>query len=43
MKNIIAIGRDRVQTILWASDEITHAPLVAIKNVNLKEISKSIY
>ena len=35
MKNIIAIGRDRVQTILWASDEITHAPLVAIKNVNL--------
>ncbi|OGM63989.1 hypothetical protein A2961_02565 [Candidatus Woesebacteria bacterium RIFCSPLOWO2_01_FULL_39_21] len=40
MKNIIAIGKNKVQTILWASDEITHAPWVAIKNVNLKEISK---
>ena len=41
MKNIIAVGNKRTQTILWASDEITHAPLVAIKSVNLKEIAKN--
>ncbi len=40
IKNIMAVGNNREQTILWASDEITHAPWVAIKDVNLVSIAE---
>lgn len=33
-KNIIGVGNNQVPTILWASDEVTHAPWVAIDNVH---------
>lgn len=39
MQNIIAVGNNHRQTILWASDEITHAPWVAISDVNLISIN----
>lgn len=38
IKNIIAIGGNQTPTILWATDEITHAPWVAVKDVNLLEV-----
>lgn len=38
--NIIGIGGNQIPTILWASDEITHAPWVAVKNVNLLSINE---
>ena len=38
IKNIIGIGGNQVPTILWASDEITHAPWVGIKDVTFKSI-----
>ena len=40
IKNIIGIGSNPKPTILWASDEITHAPWVAIKNVKFFSIGK---
>lgn len=41
IKNIVAIGKNQVPTILWASDEITHAPWVAISNVSFRQINHS--
>ncbi|KKT65496.1 MAG: hypothetical protein UW60_C0044G0010 [Candidatus Woesebacteria bacterium GW2011_GWA2_44_33] len=41
IKNIVGIGSNQVPTILWASDEITHAPWVAITNVNFRQINHS--
>lgn len=38
-KNIIGIGNNQKPTINWASDEITHAPWVAINNVNFFTIN----
>lgn len=38
IENIVAVGNNPVPTILWASDEITHAPWVAIDDVNLVAI-----
>ena len=38
VKNIIGITGDPRPTILWASDEITYAPEVAIANVHLEAI-----
>lgn len=40
IKRIIAIGNNQVPTILWASDEITHAPWVAMDEVNFVEINR---
>ncbi|MBI5356464.1 hypothetical protein HZB78_02525 [Candidatus Collierbacteria bacterium] len=40
IKRIIGIGNNQVPTILWASDEITHAPWVAMDGVNFVEINK---
>ena len=39
-KNIIGVGNNQVPTILWASDEITHAPWVAIDNVQFHAINE---
>ncbi len=39
INNIIGIGNNQIPTMLWASDEITHAPWVAIANVNLQAIN----
>jgi PmbA protein len=41
MRRIIGIGDKRVPTILWASDEITHAPWVAIEGINFLSINES--
>lgn len=41
IKNIVGIGNNQVPTILWASDEITHAPWVAISNVSFRQINNS--
>ena len=41
VKRIVGIGNNQVPTILWASDEITHAPWVAIKGINFVEINKT--
>lgn len=41
IKRIIGIGNNQVPTILWASDEITHAPWVAMKGVKFLEIGKN--
>ncbi len=40
IKRIIGIGNNQIPTILWASDEITHAPWVAMDSVNFVEINK---
>jgi predicted Zn-dependent protease len=40
IKRIIGIGNNQIPTILWASDEITHAPWVAMDGVNFVEINK---
>lgn len=40
IKRIIGIGNNQVPTILWASDEITHAPWMAMSGVRFLEISK---
>lgn len=40
IKRIIGIGNNQTPTILWASDEITHAPWVAMEGVNFVEINK---
>lgn len=40
IKRIIAIGNNQIPTILWASDEITHAPWVAMDGVNFVEINR---
>lgn len=40
IKRIIAIGNNQIPTILWASDEITHAPWVAMDQVNFVEINR---
>ena len=40
IKRIIGIGNNQVPTILWASDEITHAPWVAMDGVNFVEINR---
>lgn len=42
MQNIIGISDTTRPTILWASDEITHAPLVAIKEVNFNQINTAV-
>jgi len=39
VKRITGIGNNQIPTILWASDEITHAPWVAISAVNFREIN----
>ncbi len=39
IQNIIGIANNTIPTILWASDEITHAPWVAIDNVRLLSIN----
>lgn len=39
MKEVIAVGDTAVPTILWASDEITHAPLLAVSDVTFHEIN----
>lgn len=36
--NIIGVGNNQVPTVLWASDEVTHAPWVAIADVPLSKI-----
>ncbi|OGY17313.1 MAG: hypothetical protein A2785_00365 [Candidatus Chisholmbacteria bacterium RIFCSPHIGHO2_01_FULL_49_18] len=41
MSRITGIGDTRVPTILWASDEITHAPWVAVKDVNFLAINET--
>lgn len=40
--NIIGISDNHRPTILWASDEITHAPLVAIKDVTFHSINNEV-
>jgi PmbA protein len=40
-KNIIGVGNNQKPTILWASDEITHAPWVGIDSVSFYEINES--
>jgi len=39
VKRIVGIGNNQVPTILWASDEITHAPWVAISAVTFRQIN----
>jgi PmbA protein len=39
-RNIIGIGNNQRPTILWASDEITHAPWVGIDNVQFYAINE---
>lgn len=41
IKNILGIANNQKSTILWASDEITHAPWVAIDNITLNSVSKA--
>jgi predicted Zn-dependent protease len=41
INSIIGIASNPIQTILWASDEITNAPWIAIKNVNLYSINSA--
>lgn len=41
VKHISGIGDNQVQTVLWASDEITHAPWVAIEGVRFLSIGNS--
>jgi len=41
-KNIIGIANNQMPTILWASDEITHAPWIGIDEVNFYEINGKI-
>ena len=40
IQRIIGIGNNQIPTILWASDEITHAPWMAMEQVKFLEISK---
>lgn len=40
VQNIIGVAGNPIPTILWASDEITHAPWVAIDDINLLSINK---
>lgn len=40
IKRIVGIGNNQIQTILWASDEITHAPWVAMEGVNFVAINR---
>jgi len=40
VKNILGIAKNQTQTILWASDEITHAPWVAMDNVQFFAINE---
>lgn len=40
--NILGITAERIPTILWASDEVTHAPWIAIQDVRLDEIGESL-
>ncbi len=39
-RNIIGVANNQMPTILWASDEITHAPWVGIDNVNFHAINE---
>lgn len=39
VKRIVGIGNNQIPTILWASDEITHAPWLAISDVNFRQIN----
>lgn len=38
VKRIIGIASNQIPTILWAADEITHAPWVGISDVNFRSI-----
>lgn len=40
IKNIVGVGNNQIPTILWASDEITHAPWVAISAVTFRKINQ---
>lgn len=40
IRNIVGIANNKTPTILWASDEITYAPWVAISNVNFVSINE---
>ena len=39
-RNIIGVANNQMPTILWASDEITHAPWVGIENVQFHAINE---
>lgn len=41
IKRILGIARNQIPTILWASDEITHAPWIAMEAVNFNAICES--
>lgn len=41
VKHILGVGDNARSTILWSSDEITHAPWIAIDNVHFNEINTS--
>jgi PmbA protein len=40
VRNIVGIGGNQIPTILWASDEVTHAPWVGMSGVRFLSINQ---
>jgi PmbA protein len=39
LNNLLGVSRDRAGTLVWAADEITYAPEMAVANVHVREIA----